>query len=410
MAKPSKPNGKELALRPDEAMFVSAAVSAQINEPLPRATWAIYLMLAVVVTAITWASVARVDEITRSDGKVVPDGREQIIASLESGILQQLLVREGMQVEAGQELAQLDPTRVEAQQNEGQAKRVALLAQVSRLQAEAYGRALSFPPEVQAQAAIAQAETEAFEARRRLLDEAVSSINRSAGLVEREQRMAQDMASRGLMSDVEVMRLTRQVNELHQQRAERISRFRQEASSDLVRAKTELAQVDEQMVVRHDAMSRTVLRSPVKGMVKNIRINTVGGIVTGGAPIMEIVPLGPRVLVEARIKPRDVGFVRVGQTAEVKLTGYDFNVYGGLEGKIEVISPDAISEPGDKSGEGSYYRAIVAAERNNLHFKGKTLPVIPGMTAQVEIRTGERTVLSYLLRPMMKSQEALRER
>ncbi|WIT10907.1 HlyD family type I secretion periplasmic adaptor subunit [Paucibacter sediminis] len=410
MAKPNKAQGKELALRPDEAMFVSAAVSAQINEPLPRATWAIYLMLVVVVTAITWASIARVDEITRSDGKVVPDGREQIIASLESGILQQLLVREGMQVEAGQELAQLDPTRVEAQQNEGQAKRVALLAQVSRLQAEAYGRTLSFPPEVQALPAIAQAETEAFEARRRLLDEAVSSINRSAGLVEREQRMAQDMAARGLMSDVEVMRLNRQVNELHQQRAERISRFRQEASSDLVRAKTELAQVDEQMVVRHDAMSRTVLRSPVKGMVKNIRINTVGGIVTGGAPIMEIVPLGPRVLVEARIKPRDVGFVRVGQTAEVKLTGYDFNVYGGLEGKIEVISPDAISDGADKSGEGSYYRAIVAAERNNLHFKGKTLPVIPGMTAQVEIRTGERTVLSYLLRPMMKSQEALRER
>ncbi len=399
----------KMALSRQESLFVTGLDSAQLDEPLPRVTWVLYLLLGVVTTAIVWASLAHVDEVTRSDGRIVPDGREQVIASLDSGILRELLVREGQEVQVGQELAQLDPTRVEASQNEGQAKRLALKAQAARLMAEAGARALKFPAEVEAVPRLVEAETEAFDARRRVLDEAVSAIGRSAGLLAREQRLAQDMAAKGLMSDVEVMRLNRQVNELQQQRNERISRFRQEASSELVRVQNDLSQLDEQMVVRQDAMQRTVLKSPVHGVVKNIRVNTVGGVVTTGAPIMEISPIGPRVLVEARIKPKDIGFVRVGQVAEIKLTGYDFNVYGGLEGKIEHISPDVMGEV-EKGGDSTYYRAVVSADRNNTHFKGKPLPVIPGMQAMVEIRTGDRSVLSYLLRPMLKSREALRER
>jgi adhesin transport system membrane fusion protein len=399
----------KMALSRQESVFVTGLDSAKLDEPLPRATWVLYLLLGAVVAAIVWSSLAHVDEVTRSEGRVVPDGREQVIASLDSGILRELHVREGQEVQVGQDLAQLDPTRVEASQNEGQARRIALKAQTARLTAEATARPLKFPPEVLAAPRIAEAETEAFEARRRVLDEAVSSIGRSAGLLAREQRIALDMAAKGLMSDVEVMRLNRQVNELQQQRSERISRFRQEASSELVRVQNEMAQLDEQMVVRQDAMTRTVLKSPVHGVVKNIRVNTVGGVITTGAPIMEISPIGPRVLVEARIKPKDIGFIRVGQTAEIKLTGYDFNVHGGLEGKIEYISPDAMGE-NEKNNDSTYYRAVVSADRNNTSFKGKPLPVIPGMQATVEIRTGDRSVLSYLLRPMMKSREALRER
>ena len=402
--------GKDKAvLSRQESLFVTGLDNAHLDEPLPRAMWALYLLMATVFTAIVWASVAQVDEVTRSDGRIVPDGREQVIASLDSGILRELLVREGQEVQVGQELAQMDPTRVEASQNEGQAKRMALKAQVARLTAEAGGHALKFPPEVAAVPRLVEAETEAYEARRRVLEEAVAAIGRSAGLLGRELRIAQDMAGKGLMSDVEVMRLNRQVNELQQQRSERISRFRQEASSELVRVQNELTQVDEQMVVRQDAMQRTVLKSPVHGVVKNIRVNTVGGVITTGAPIMEISPIGPRVLVEARIKPKDIGFIRVGQTAEIKLTGYDFNVHGGLEGKVEYISPDAMGET-EKGNDSSYYRALVSADRNNTHFHGKPLPVIPGMQATVEVRTGDRSVLSYLLRPMMKSREALRER
>ncbi|MGM9479947.1 HlyD family type I secretion periplasmic adaptor subunit [Roseateles sp. NT4] len=397
------------ALTKEEGAFVSALHAAHIDEPLPRATWALYLLCAVVTVAITWSALAKVDEITRSDGRIVPDGREQVIASLDAGILRELKVREGQEVQAGEDLAYLDPTRVEAQQNEGQAKLLALKAAAARLDAEANGRAaIRWPSGVDPKARYAEGEAESFEARKHLLDESVAAINRSLGLISKELKLAQDMSRSGLMSDVEVMRLNRQVNEIQQQRSERISRYRQEASQELVRVQSEMAQMDEQMVVRQDALTRTVLKSPVHGVVKSIKAGTVGGVIASGAPILEIAPIGPKVLVEARIKPRDIGFIRLGQTAEVKLAGYDFNTYGGLEGKVTYMSPDAVTE-GDKTGEG-HYRVIVTAERNNLKYKGEKLPVIPGMTSNVEIKTGERSVLSYLLRPMMKSQEALRER
>lgn len=397
------------SLTKEEGLFVSAIHAAHIDEPLPRATWALYLLCAVVVVAITWSALARVDEITRSDGRIVPDGREQVIASLDAGILRELKVREGQEVQAGEELAYLDPTRAESQQAEGQAKLTALKAAAARLMAESNGRAaIQWPADVDPKSRAALAEAESFEARKRLMEEAVAAINRSLGLISKELKLAQDMSRSGLMSDVEVMRLNRQVNEMQQQRTERQARYRQEASQDLVRVQSEMAQLDEQMVVRQDALTRTVLKSPVHGVVKAVKISTTGGVVASGAPILEIAPIGPKVLVEARIKPRDIGFIRLGQTAEVKLAGYDFNTYGGLEGKVTYISPDAVTE-GDKTGEG-HYRVIVTAERNNLKYKGEKLPVIPGMTSQVEIKTGERSVLSYLLRPMMKSQEALRER
>ncbi len=394
----------------DENMFLSALAAAHVDEPLPRVTWALYLMLAVLGAAIAWASIARVDQVSRNEGRIVPDGREQIIASAELGLLRELLVREGERVEAGQVLARLDPTRVEAQQNEGEVKRLALKATIARLTAEASGRDLHFPPELKSVPGLVAAETEAFEARRRLQDEAVASLGRSAGLLQRELKVSQEMAAKGLMSDVEVMRLTRQVNELQQQRSERVARFRQEASSELVRLQNELAMQQEQMVVREDAIKRTVLTSPVRGLVKNIRANTLGGVVTTGSPIMEIVPLTDAVLVEVRVKPAEVGFLRVGQPARVKLAGFDYNLFGGLEGKVDYISPDALGEADAKTGEGRYYRALVRSERSTLQYKGEAIQVIPGMTAQVEIKTGERSVMSFLLQPMLKFQDAMRER
>ncbi|WP_416762212.1 HlyD family type I secretion periplasmic adaptor subunit [Roseateles sp. So40a] len=397
------------SLSREEGLFVGSVQSALIDEPLPRAVWALYLMAAVLLVGIVWSSLATVDEVTRSDARVVPDGKEQVIASLESGTLGKLLVHEGEEVEAGQALAELDPTRAEAAENESQAKRLGLMAQVARLRAEALGVPLKFPDEVKHVQRLVDSESEVFDTRRRVLDEATASINRSIGLLATEQKMAQDMASKGLMSNVEVMRVTRQVNELQQQRNERISRFRQDASTELSKAQTDLAQLDEQLVVRRDAVTRSVLKSPVKGLVKNIKMNTVGGVITSGSPIMEIVPIGPRILVEARIKPKDIGYLQVGQTAVVKVNGYDFNVNGGLHGKIEYVSPDALGET-EKNNEGTYYRVLITAERNTLRAKGEPLPVIPGMTAMVDIRTGERSVLSYLLRPMLKSKEALRER
>ncbi|MFD2451525.1 HlyD family type I secretion periplasmic adaptor subunit [Ideonella paludis] len=289
---------------------------------------------------------------------------------------------------------------------------LSLKATLARLRAEADGRALSFPADVAREAKLVAAETDAYTARRRLLAEAIGANQTSIALVQRELNVAQHMSERGLMSDVEVMRLKRQINDMRQQSLERANRFRQEASTELLKVQAELAQLEEQMVAREDVVKRTVLNSPVDGLVKNIRANTLGGVVGPGAPIMEIVPKTARLLVEAKVKPADIGFVRVGQTATMKLSAYEFNLYGGLTGTVESISPDALGEP-DKPGGGpdaTWFRALVSIDTSTLRAQGKELPVIPGMTGTVEINTGQRSVLDFVLRPLLKAKEAFRER
>jgi adhesin transport system membrane fusion protein len=192
---------------------------------------------------------------------------------------------------------------------------------------------------------------------------------------------------------------------------ERINRHRQDASAELTRAQTELTQLDENLVLRDDAVKRTTLLSPVNGLVKQIRTNTVGGVVSSGAPLMEIVPVGDKVLVEMRVKPADIGFLRVGQAAEVKLTAYEFTVYGSLSGKVVTISPDALGDPERaQAPDATWYRALVQADRSSLQAGGRPLVAIPGMTGTAEVNVGQRTVLSYLLRPMLKAREAFQER
>jgi membrane fusion protein, adhesin transport system len=306
-------------------------------------------------------------------------------------------------------LAVLDPTRFEAQQAEGQAKRFALRGAIARLQAEANGLPLSFPPELRAQAGVVQGETASFQARQRALRDAVQTQQRSMELLKGELVVAEKMSAQGLMSEVEVMRLRRQLNDIDLQTQERINRFRQDASAELVRQRTELSMLDEQMVARDDVLRRTVLTAPLKGVVKTVRSHTVGGVVAPGAPLIELLPLGEQVRVEARIRPADIGFVQVGQKVQVKLSAFEYTIYGGLQGEVMSISPDAITD-NERSVEGSHYRALIRADASTLRAAGQPLPVLPGMTGSVEIRTGQRTVLGYLLQPMLKAQEAFRER
>ena len=396
-------------LKMGDVPYISAVSAAQVLEPAPAAMWAVYLMLAAICTALAWATVARVDIVAKSNARVVPEGREQVIASLEGGILRELLVREGQQVTPGQALALLDPTRVEAQQAEGQARRLALKGTLARLHAEASGKRLVFPPDVPPE--VVQGESESFDARLHALSDAVETNRRSIALLGRELAMAESMAAKGLMSEVEVMRVRRQMNDLNLQTQERINRFRQEASAELNRVRNELALQEEQMVVRDDALRRTTLVSPVRGLVKQIRANTLGGVIAAGAPVMEIVPVGERVLVEARVKPADIGFVKVGQPVEIKLSAYEYTIYGSLKGTVQSISPDALGDPERAAQpEGTWYRALVRADTAALQMGDRQFPVLPGMTGSAEIRTGQRTVLEFLLRPMLKSQEAFRER
>jgi membrane fusion protein, adhesin transport system len=351
----------------------------------------------------------QVDIVAKANARVIPEGREQVIASLEGGILRELLVREGQAVARGQPLALLDPTRAEAQQAEGAARRAALQAQVARLTAEVNGKEPQFTDHLPRE--LVEAELDSFAARQRALQEALAAQQRSIALLQRELGVAESMSAKGLMSEVEVMRLKRQANELQLAVTERANRFRQDAQAELVKARNELVQIDEQMVVRDDAMRRSTLISPVKGIVKVIRHHTPGGIVAPGSPVMEVVPVADSILIEARVRPADIGFVRVGQTVEIKLSAYEYAIFGALRGRVEVISPDALGDP-DRAAqsEGTWYRALVRAEGQGLQHRDQLLPVKPGMTGSAEIRVGERSVMAFLLTPMVKSGEAFRER
>lgn len=395
-----------------EAQYLSELRAAQHLDNLPRSRWLLWLITGLLLAFVIWATVARVDRVTRVDARVVPDGREQQVSSLEGGLLSELMVHEGDRVHAGQPLLRLDPTRFQVQQNEGDVKRMALQATIARLEAEASGRAApQFPPALAGQTVLLRAETDAFRARRQALDEAVAAIGRSAELLQRELRVAQDMSAQGLLSEVEVMRLQRQVNEQQLQAQERINRFRQDASTELLRMRSELGQLLQQQEGRADVLRRTVLTSPVEGVVKNVRVSTIGGVVSPGAPVMEIVPASNQLLVEARIKPAEIGFLKTGQRADLTISAYDRALYGGISGRIEHISPDALGDPDRLLGDNTYYRVLVRTDEAVLHNKdGTALPVIPGMTGTVEIRTGERSVLSFLLQPLMRSHEAFRER
>lgn len=408
----SRPAAQPPALQRSDLPYISASRSASVVDPAPAAMWAVYLLLAAIAAAIGWAWMARIDIVARATARVIPDGREQVIASLEGGILRELLVKEGQQVNPGDDLAHLDPTRFMAQQAEGVARRVALRGTASRLEAEMSGQTLRFPPEVARVRQVVEGETASFQARQQALAEAVGINERNIALLQKELGVAETLSAKGLVSEVEVMRLRRQVNDLQLQVQERVNRFRQDASAELVKIRNELTQLDEQMVVRNDALKRTTLKSPVRGVVKSVKSNTVGGVVPPGATVMEIMPIGDRILVEARVRPADIGFVKQGQEATIKLSAYDFTVYGGFQGQVRSISPDAIGDPDRAGPEGgaTYYRAIIVAEPPVQREGMRKLEILPGMTGTADIRTGERSVLDFIVRPMMRSQEAFRER
>jgi adhesin transport system membrane fusion protein len=367
------------------------------------------LMAAIVVGGLVWAAFSRVEEITKAEARIIPSTREQLVQSLEGGILQDLMVREGDTVAQGQPLLRIDPTKAASSLQEGQSKSLALQAMAARLQAESRGTALAFPAEVRGDAELLRNETRTYEARRRAVEESVATLRRNRELLAREIAMTAPMVEKGLVAEVELLRMRRQANELELQIAERYNRYRAEAANELTRVESDLGQITGLLTARRDQFDRTVVRAPVRGTIKNIRVNTVGGVIQPGQDIMEIVPLEDRLLVEAKVRPHDVAFLRPGLPAKVKLTAYDYTIYGALDGELELISPDTLRE--ERRGvEETYYRVLVRTRNSSLRAGGKELPIIPGMTASVEIRTGEKSVLDYLLKPAFRAREALRER
>jgi len=389
--------------------FASDMQEALLTERPRGPGWTLVLLLALLAAGLAWAGLSRVEEITQGEGRVVPSSREQIIQSLEGGILQEMRVREGDVVAAGQPLLRIDPTKADSSLKEGVSKRLALQAMAARLAAESRGTPLVFPAEVALDRSIVKNETQTFVARRRAVEESTGTLRRSRELLSREIAMIEPMVARGLVAEVELLRMRRQANDLELQIDERLNKYRTEAAGELTRVESELAQVTGVLTARQDLVDRTVIRAPLRGTVKNVRVTTIGGVIQPGQDIMEIVPLEDQLLVEARIPPSEVAFLRPGLAAKVKLTAYDYTSYGGLDGRVEFISADTLRDE-RKPGEENYYRVLVRTDKSVLVAGGKSLPIIPGMTATVEIRTGEKSVLDYLLKPVLRSREALRER
>ena len=402
------------------------------------------------VVFLAWASWASLEEVTRGAGRVIPSRQVQVVQHLEGGIVSEILVAEGDTVEEGQVLMRIDNVRAASDYREKRARYLGVLAAIARLEAEIEETAIEFPPEVLAEAReVAESEIALFNSRQEKLQTDLEILRRQAEqrereLAELESRLAQAresyrlvreeldltrrLAKQRLVSKTELLRLERQANDLkgeieqtrlavervrssvreaYQRIENAFSRFRSDALRELSALQSELAGLEQIVLAGEDRVRRTELRSPVRGIVKKIYINTRGGVVAPGERLIEVVPLEDTLLIEANIRPTDIAFIRPGQEATVKITAYDFSIYGGLEGRVEHISADTIT---NDRGE-SFYLIRVRTDRNYLGSEEKPLAIIPGMTAEVDILTGRKTVLDYLLKPVLKARyNALRER
>ncbi|MGV2979876.1 HlyD family type I secretion periplasmic adaptor subunit [Camelimonas sp. ID_303_24] len=376
---------------------------------LTRATRVIWVAVGLAAAFLVWASVAVLDEVASGQGKVAPSSREQVIQSLEGGILSALNVRQDDVVTPGQILAQLDPTRTEANVGEAAARLRAAQASAARLTAEVNMTELDFPAALNAWPELVQSETRLYNARRKALDESSRWLRHAMDLVRKELAISENLQKVGAASHIDVIRLNRQMVDMELKLADLQSQYIVRAREELARANADVEALQSQIRGRTDSLSRLVFRSPVRGVVKNIEVTTLGGVIPPNGKLMEIVPLDDQLLIEARISPRDIAFIHEGQRAVVKISAYDYAIYGGLEGAVSSISPDTIRD--EVRADQFYYRVFIKTKTDALtNSVGKRFPIFPGMIATADIHTGEKTVLQYLLRPLNRAREAMRER
>jgi len=428
--------------------FATDADLAMLRQEPLRARVLLRSLGIVFLVFILWAAVAKVDEVTRGDGKVIPSRQLQVLQSIDGGLVSEILVREGEVVEAGQLLIKIDETRFASSVKENRAQVFGLLARAARLKALTDGKPFVAPPEVAREAPeIVAQEQQLYEAKQAELNAAVSIARQQ--LTQRQQELSEVQAKRtqaaqgydltskelavtkplinsGAVSEVELLRLERDVGRYRGERDQasaQITRvqaaiaeaqkkieevelnFRNEAGKELSETNAKLAQLEEGGVALSDRVKQSSIRSPVRGTVKRLLVNTVGGVVQPGKDMIEIVPLEDALLLEARVQPRDIAFLRPGQPAIVKFTAYDFAVYGGLDGTLEHIGADTVT---DDKGNAFY---VVRVRTNKPGFGDANLPIIPGMVAEVDILTGKKSVLSYLMKPVLRAKNvALTER
>lgn len=405
-----------------------------------RAQWIVRTTVVVVVLLLVWAALARVDEVARGEGKVIPSRQLQVVQSLDGGVVTAIEVREGQVVEVGQLLLKIDETRASSGVRESAAQGLALKAREARLRALAQGTPFS-PPSIDANhsdqqrivdeerrlyqdrqsefvnlLAIKQQQLQQRQQELAEMQSRKASADRSMALSQQEFNRTSPLLATGAVSEVEILRLERELSKHRgdsEQAAAQINRvlsaiseaqrkiqeaeftFRNEARKELAEVMGKLNALTEGSVALADKVDKSQVKSPVRGRVQRLLANTVGGVVQPGKDLVEIVPLDDSLVLEAKVQPRDVAFIYPGQSAHVKFTAFDFSIYGGLAAKVENISPDTVT---DEQGRAFYLVRV----RTSVAYFSHQQPIIPGMTAEVDILTGQKTVLSYLLKPVLK--------
>ncbi|EMH4161539.1 HlyD family type I secretion periplasmic adaptor subunit [Pluralibacter gergoviae] len=374
--------------------------------PSMLVAWCISGMLA---AFLLWASFFNLDEVTTGSGKVIPSSHEQVVQSLEGGIIHKIMVHEGDIVEMGQQLAQMDRTKTESGVLESASRLNAALATAARLNAEVNGVELKFPKELDGESELVKQETALYQSRRQSLEKGLAGLHQAVSLVQRELSMTVPLVKQGAASNVEVLRLQRQKNELENKITEMQNDYFVRSREELSKANAEIEAQRSVMKGREDSLTRLTFVAPVRGIIKDIDVTTVGGVIPPNGKLMTLVPLDDQMLVEAKISPRDVAFIHPGQKALVKITAYDYSIYGGMEGEVTMISPDTLQD--EVKRDVYYYRVYIRTKSNHLTNKhNQTFPIFPGMIATVDIKTGSKSVLDYLIKPLNKAKEALRER
>ena len=371
----------------------------------------IWLIALIVVIFVVWSAFAPLDEIVRGIGKVVPIMKNQVIQNLEGGIVTQLLVTEGATVEAGQLVVKMDETRFQSAYQELQDQSWALTLRLARLQAEE-DFSIDFIPDeelVQLAPEHAVSEVQLFQARRAELQATIQNLQDAIELQTRQVDILQPLAERSAVPQIELIRAEQAAVDVRSRLSATVTEFEITRSQEYSEVLVKLGQITEQIRSREDQLSRTNVRSPIRGIVNKVLATTIGGVVQPGDPLMEIISLEDDLRVEGRIDPRDIGFVYVGMPATIKLMAFDFSIYGTLEGRVTHVGADTVTDEQQREPR-PYYEVFIELETTALEGPSGRVEIRPGMQAQIELHSGQRTVLQYILKPLFKTTEALSER
>lgn len=365
----------------------------------------IHLLAGGVVMFGLWASVFEIDQSVRAQGQFIPGARTQVVQAVDGGVLSEIRVQEGDRVKTGDVVAVLEPDRARASYDESVAKLAALQTALLRAKAEAAQVRPDFGPLAQRHPALVAAQRQLWEQRKRGLDESLAALQQNLLLAQEELAMNESLYATGDTSRVELLRARRQVAELQARTAELRNKYLQDARAEAAKLEEELLSQGYRQAERGNVLEHTELTSPQDGVVKLLRVNTVGGVLRAGDEILQISPTEGELLLEVRINPADIGQLRVGQIAQLRLDAYDYTIHGSLEGELVYLSSDTLSEQAPSGQSQTYYRGRVrispeAAVRNP---KLAALELRPGMTASVDIRTGQRSVLTYLIKPLARA-------